>query len=125
MATLFTNKATSNATVLGQTVTFESNEVTSELFDNASVTLLKTQSSLLVVSGGKLTYTVTITNLSIAPITNFNFLDTIPVGLTYAPGTFTVGGVSQTPTVVGQDLSYTIASLPIGPTIVIFECDVA
>ena len=124
MATQYINQATSNATIDGTQVDFSSNNVTAELFDNTSITLVKTQSNTLVVSGGTMTYTVTITNLALAAITNLNFLDTIPTGMTYTTDSFEVGGVSETPTIVGQNLSYTIATLPIGVTVVTFECDV-
>lgn len=125
MATQFTNQAVGKATVGGTDFTFDSNPVISELFDNASVTLTKAQNISIVVSGGTITYTITITNLSLSPITNFIFEDTIPTGMSYATGTFTVGGVSQTPTIASQLLSYTIASLPLGITIVTFVCNVA
>ncbi len=125
MATQFSNKATSNVVVDGQTVNFSSNTVVAELFDSSSVTLVKSQNTPLVVSGGTITYTVVITNLALTPVTNFNFLDTIPTGMSYKTGTFTVNGTSQSPTVTGQNLSYVITTLATGVTTVVFECDVA
>jgi uncharacterized repeat protein (TIGR01451 family) len=124
MATQYINQATANVTVDGQEINFASNSVTSELFDETSVTLVKTQSSDLVVSGGTITYTVIITNLSLAALTDFNFLDTIPTGMTYINGSFEVNGTPETPNITGQDLSYQFTTLPIGVTTVTFDCDV-
>lgn len=124
MATQFVNKATGDVIVNGQTVNFTSNTVTAELFDVNSITLVKSQLPDLVTSGGKISYTITITNTSLYEVDNFNFLDTIPDGMTYATGTFKVGDQVQTPTVTGQDIGYTFDKLPVGITIVTFECDV-
>lgn len=125
MATQYINQATSNVTIDEQEIDFTSNTVTAELFDDTSVTLEKSQSSDIVVSGGTITYTFVITNLSISALTDFNFLDTIPTGMTYAAGSFEVNATPETPTISGQDLSYQFATLPTGATTVTFDCDIS
>lgn len=125
MATQFINKATSTVTVAGQLVNFSSNTVTAELLDSTLVTLVKTQSSDLVASGSTITYTVVITNLSLTILSNFNFSDVIPTGMSYATGTFKVNGTTQTPVITGQDLTYTLTTLPLGITTLTFVCNVA
>lgn len=125
MATQYSNQSTSDVTIEGQKVSFQSNTVVSELFTDASVTLAKTQNVDLVVSGGSITYTIVITNLSLTALTNFNLLDTIPTGMSYTASSFKVNGSAQTPTITNQDLSYQFATLPVGVTTVTFDCTVA
>ncbi|MDD3303976.1 MAG: hypothetical protein PHP54_03570 [Clostridia bacterium] len=124
MATQYVNQATSNVTISGQQVNFSSNSVTAQLLDTTLVTLVKTQSSALVVSGGSITYSIAITNLSLSPITNFNFQDIIPTGMTYQTGTFKINAATQTPVIAGQNLSYVFTTLPIGLSTVSFTCNV-
>lgn len=124
MATQFVNEASSTATIDGSEIEFTSNSVTAELLDDTSLTLVKTQSQDLVVSGSTITYTIVITNNATAALTDVDFSDTIPTGLTYTTDSFTVNGVSETPTVSGQDLTYTISSLSVGATVIIFSVTV-
>ena len=86
--------------------------------------LVKAQSSNMVVSAGTITYTITITNNTINSISNFNLLDTIPTGMSYAAGTFKINGTPESPTLTGQDLSYQFAALSTGITVITFDCDV-
>ena len=124
MATQYMNQATASVTINGQEVNFESNTVIAELFGDTSVTLLKTQSSNIVVSEGTITYTIIITNNAIDSVSNFNLLDTIPTGMTYVDESFEVNEVAETPTIVDQELSYQFAILPTGVTTITFDCDV-
>ena len=62
--------------------------------------------------GEILTYTVTIENLSEIPISNVTFSDDIPVGSNYVVGSFTVNGVTVTPTITESVLSYSMSSIP-------------
>ena len=121
MATKFINEAVASATVDGTDLDFTSNNVTAELFDSDTLSLLKSQNTDIVVSGGTLTYTIVITNTGTVELENVIFSDVIPTGLTYDADSFTVNGGAQTPTVEGQNLSYTIANLPSGDTTVVFS----
>ncbi|MNT10363.1 hypothetical protein D3C72_1451900 [compost metagenome] len=124
MATQYTNQSTSNVTIEGQLLNFQSNTVLSELFTDASVTLVKSQSADLVVSGGSITYTIVISNLSLTSLNDFNLLDTIPTGMTYTADSFKVNATAQTPTINNQDLSYNFETLPVGVTTVTFDCTI-
>lgn len=124
MATQYMNQATASVTIHGQEMNFESNTVIAELFEDTSVTLLKTQSSNIVVSEGTITYTIIITNNAIDSVSNFNLLDTIPNGMTYVDESFKINGIADTPTIVDQELSYQFTTLPTGVTTVTFDCDV-
>ncbi len=55
----------------------------------------KTVSTLTASIGDIVTYTVTVENTCTSPITNVVFLDSIPDGLSFVPGTVTVNGVSD------------------------------
>lgn len=124
MATQFINKAILS-TVIGESpIEFDSNEVTAELIDDTSVTLLKTQSEDIVVTGSVVTYTIVITNNAPEALADVDFSDVIPTGLTFNEGSFTVNGTTQTPTIVEQNLSYEIASLEIGNTTIEFTVTV-
>ena len=69
--------------------------------------------------GEILTYTVTIENVSEIPISNVTFSDDIPVGSNYVVGSFTVNGVTVTPTITESVLSYSISSIPASSSMVI------
>ena len=125
MATQFINQATSAINIDGQELAFSSNTVTSELLDDTVLTLVKTQNSSIVASGGTITYTIVISNLSLSNLSDFTLEDIIPTGMSYRPVTFEVNGTAQTPTVSGQFLTYRFATLPVGETIVTFTCAVA
>lgn len=125
MATQFINQATSNVTIAGKEVSFQSNTVTAQLLDSTLLTMVKTQSTELVVSGGTITYTIVITNLSLAPLVNFEFEDIIPTGMSYETGSFRVNGLTKTPVISDQTLSYNFDILPIALTTVSFVCNVA
>ena len=124
MATQFINKADATATIGETQVDFSSNTVTAELLTNETISIVKSQSQDVVVSGSEIVYTIVITNNGTYPLTDVDFFDTIPTGLTYKVGSFKVNTVTETPITTGQDLSYVIASLPAGNTTVEFTVTV-
>ncbi len=72
-----------------------------------------------------LTYTITISNVSLSAITNLSFADPIPVGSTYVDGSFMVNGVTVTPVITADTLTYTIPSIAIlGTCIIKFQVNV-
>ncbi len=58
---------------------------------------------------GKVDWTIVV-NSDMTTITNPEFQDTLPTGLTYVKDSFTVNGTSQTPTVNGQMITYNFTS---------------
>ncbi|RGC49151.1 DUF11 domain-containing protein [Absiella sp. AM29-15] len=62
--------------------------------------------------GDTLTYTITITNLSLSALPTLPFTDTIAQGMTFNTGSFTVNGNTATPTITGTTLAYTIPAIP-------------
>lgn len=62
--------------------------------------------------GDTLTYTITITNLSLSALPTLPFTDTIAQGMTYNTGSFSVNGSVATPTITGNTLAYTIPAIP-------------
>lgn len=98
----------------------DSNTVTAAA--GAALAPVKTQSATLLFPGDTQTYTITATNV-VGIILN-SVTDTIPTGLTFVPGSFKVNGVVKTPTISGQNLSYTVTDAwAIGATLTItFQC---
>ena len=82
-------------------------------------TIEKTVDKSVATIGEILTYTVTIENVSEIPISNVVFSDDIPVGSNYVVGSFTVNGVTVTPTITESVLSYSISSIPASSSMVI------
>lgn len=82
-------------------------------------TIEKTVDKSVATIGEILTYTVTIENISEIPISNVVFSDDIPVGSNYVVGSFTVNGVTVTPTITESVLSYSISSIPASSSMVI------
>lgn len=104
------NKLDNNASVTygGQQVS--SNTVSTVLL--VAPTILKAVDKAVASIGDTLTYTVTVTNVGLNPITNLPFADTIPTGATYVTDSFTVNGAAATPIVAGNALTYTIPTIP-------------
>lgn len=123
MATEFVNKATGSFSISGTNYNVESNIVTAELL--LSITMVKSQSLLIVNSGDTQTYTIVITNPNIFTVDNFAFSDIIPAGMSYVTGTFKINGTVVTPTISGNTISRTINPLAIGVTTVTFNCNVS
>ncbi|MEM6594463.1 MAG: hypothetical protein AAF672_06695 [Pseudomonadota bacterium] len=66
-------------------------------------------------------YRVVATNDTIGPISNVSIVDTLPVGLTYVPGTATLNGVPATPSsvIAGRQISYDNLNIAPGAAIAI------
>lgn len=75
-------------------------------------TIIKTVDKLTAAIGDTLTYTITITNVSLSAISNLPFTDELPSGVTYVNNSFTANGTSVTPTLTSPALTYTIPSIP-------------
>lgn len=110
MATEYKNKANFLSVIGGINVSIDTNEVTSILADNPTAT--KTQGFSAVVSGSQQTYTATINNTNILPLLAVIFTDIIPAGMSLVTGSFKLNGTVVTPVVVGQTITYTIATVP-------------
>ena len=124
MATQFINSATAIGDVDGTKLSFNSNTVTAELFDNDTLTLNKSQNISIVVQGSTITYTVVITNTGSVTLNAVEFEDSIPTGLTFEAESFTVNGNSETPIITGQDLKFTIPTVESGDTTIVFNVTV-
>ena len=75
-------------------------------------TVVKAVDHLTASIGDTLTYTVTVTNVSLSPISNLPFSDTLPEGALYLTDSFALNGSPVSPTVSGSTLSYTIPTIP-------------
>ena len=82
-------------------------------------TVVKAVDRLTASIGDTLTYTVTVTNVSLSPISNLPFSDTVPEGALYLTDSFTLNGAPVTPTVSGSTLHYTIPTIPAAGTAVL------
>lgn len=98
---------TANITYGGNTIT--SNNVETLLL--LAPTITKAVDKLTANIGDTLTYTVTVSNLSLSAYTNIPFSDTVAAGATYVASSFKVNGTAQTPTINGTTLSYTIPNI--------------
>ncbi len=117
----FENTAIGKIDICGTLKDIVSNTVTANLFDERSVTIEKKQSCDFIIEGQNLTYTIEITNNTRIPLNNFEIIDDIPLGMDYVENSFMVNGVSESPTVSGQNLKYFFEQLPVGTTEVKFD----
>lgn len=114
------NKLNNAAQVLYDDVPVLSNTV--ETLLALAPTLLKSVDKLTASIGDTLTYTVRITNLGLEAISNLAFTDHLPNGCNYVPDSFTVNSTAATPTVTGNELTYTIPTIaPLGVAEVKFQ----
>lgn len=116
------NKLDNVASVTYGGNTINSNQVETLLL--LAPTLLKAVDKLVASIGDTLTYTVTITNLALSPITNLPLTDALPAGSTYVTDSFKVNGTAATPTLNGNTLTYTIPSVATGATTVTYSVTV-
>lgn len=108
------------ASIVYNCTTINSNTVTTLLL--LPPTIFKTVDKLSANIGDTLTYTVTIKNISMSPISDLPFLDALPDGASYVTDSFAVNGSPTTPAISGNTLSYTIPSIPAsGTAIVTFQ----
>ncbi|RGY98114.1 DUF11 domain-containing protein [Clostridium sp. AM58-1XD] len=103
------NKLDNTASVTYGGNPINSNSVSTVLL--LAPTLVKAVDKLTASIGDTLTYTITITNVGLNPLTNLPFTDTIPAGATFVAGSFTANGTAATPTVTNNTLTYTIPSI--------------
>lgn len=109
-------------------VTFEG----ASIISNTVNTLLKLPPTIIkavdlatALIGDILTYTITITNTGVPTIPSLPFRDSLPVGCAYLPSSFTVNGTTQTPTLTGNVLTYTISSIPsLAVAVIVFQATV-
>jgi uncharacterized repeat protein (TIGR01451 family) len=104
------NRLDNTASVVYNGTTVTSNTASTLLL--LAPTVSKTVDKLSANVGDTLTYTVTVTNVSLSSITNLPFTDALPQGSAYVGGSFAVNGTSATPTVTDNTLTYTIPSIP-------------
>ena len=107
MATITSISNTASATFNGN-ITQSAPAVTQLTLDP---TITKTVDKSVASIGEILNYTVTIGNESEVPISGVTFSDSIPVGSNYVTGSFEINGVSATPSVSGNTISYVIPSI--------------
>lgn len=103
------NKLDNLASIVFEGNTINSNTV--ETILSLAPTILKAVDKLTANIGDILTYTVTLTSVSLSTITNLPFTDVLPAGCTYVPGSFTVNTTPATPTLTGNTLTYTIPTI--------------
>jgi uncharacterized repeat protein (TIGR01451 family) len=86
---------------------------------SSQLVIIKTVDNQQAVYGDRLTYTLSIQNLSkTTAVTAATITDTLPVGLIYIAGTSTLGGTAYAdPGVAGQVLTWSGLTLPAGGTI--------
>ena len=121
MATI--NRLDNTASVVYDGTTVTSNTASTLLL--LAPTVVKTVDKLSANIGDTLTYTVTVTNVSLSSITNLPFTDALPLGSSYMADSFAVNGSAATPTVTGNTLTYTIPSIPAaGAAVLTFQVQV-
>lgn len=103
------NKVNNTANVVYDGKIMNSNTVSTLLLLAPLVTMAVDK--LTANIGEFLSYTITITNVSLSTYTNILFTDVIANGATYVVDSFKVNGAAATPLVNGQTLSYTIANI--------------
>lgn len=114
------NRLDNTANVVYNGTTITSNTASTLLL--LAPTVSKTVDKLSANIGDTLTYTVTVTNVSLSPVTNLPFTDALPQGSQYVSGSFAVNGTSATPTVTDNTLTYSIPSIPAaGASILTFQ----
>lgn len=117
------NKLDNQASLTYGGNTINSNTVSTLLL--LAPTLVKSVDKLTANIGDTLTYTLTVTNLSLSALTNLPLSDTIPAGASYLADSFKVNGTAATPTVTNSTLTYTIPSIPAsGTALVTFQVSV-
>lgn len=117
------NSISNTASVLYNSVPIASLPVITNLL--LPPTILKTVSSPLASIGDVLTYTVAVANLGLTAMSSLPFTDVLPEGVTYVDGSFTLNGGTVTPTLTGQTLTYTIASIAaLGTATITFQATV-
>lgn len=67
--------------------------------------------------GETVVYTVTLTNTCQSPLTNVNFQDTVPDGLSFVPGSVVVNGVTEPG--VNPNVGFTLPDIPGGETVTV------
>ncbi|MBC7545246.1 MAG: DUF11 domain-containing protein [Candidatus Sericytochromatia bacterium] len=79
-----------------------------------ALAVIKSVFPTTTVASGPVTYTVTTTNSGASPTTGVSFVDTLPAGFTYTPGSATYnGGAAANPTIAGQMLTWSaLAQIP-------------
>ena len=118
MATI--NKLDNTASIVYNGATINSNTVSTLLL--LAPTVLKAVDKLTADIGDTLTYTVTITNISLSAVNSLPFSDTLPAGCDYVADSFTVNGSKVTPAVTGNKITYTIPSIPAaGNAVITFQ----
>lgn len=117
------NRLDNTANILYNGTTVNSNTVSTLLL--IAPTIIKTVDKLSANIGDTLTYTVTVSNISLSIINNLPFSDTLPAGCVYLADSFTVNGAKVSPTISGNTLTYTIPSIPVaGSVVIMFQVSV-
>lgn len=99
------------ASIVYNGTTYNSNTVNTILL--LPPVMLKTVDKLLASVGEILTYTITLTSVSLTTITNLPFSDIIPEGSEYVEDSFELNGTAVTPTITDGVINYTIPSIGI------------
>ncbi|MEG0277255.1 MAG: isopeptide-forming domain-containing fimbrial protein [Coprobacillus sp.] len=103
------NKIDNTSKVVYEGNAIDSNTVSTLLLLPPTIT--KVVDKLTAKIGDVLTYTITVTNVSLSAYANIPFSDSVVDGATYVTDSFKVNGTAATPTIVGRTLSYTIANI--------------
>lgn len=114
------NKINNSSSIVYGGQTIKSNTV--ETLLTLAPTIVKAVDKLTANIGDTLSYTVTVTNISLTEIKNIAFTDTIQAGATYIDSSFKVDGKVQTPTITGTTLAYTIPTIgPLASSVITFQ----
>ena len=118
------NRVTNCATIRMGCTTIKSNEVDTYLI--CDPVIVKAVDKEVAEVGDNLTYTITIDNPSLVPLTNVVFRDTLDDNLNYVYESFQVNGMGKMPVIEGQTLSYTLAkSEPPSQVEIVFPARIA
>ena len=118
------NRVTNCATIRMGCTTIKSNEVETYLI--CDPVIVKAVDKEVAEVGDNLTYTITIDNPSLVPLTNVVFRDTLDDNLNYVYESFPVNGMGKMPVIEGQTLSYTLAKIePTSQVEIVFQARIA
>lgn len=102
------------ANIIQDGVTTTSNTVSTIIL--LEPTIVKTVDKNFANRGEIVSYSITISNISLQAMTYLEFSDSLPEGCTYMVDTFRVDNVVKTPTITDNTITYTIDSIDIGGT---------
>jgi uncharacterized repeat protein (TIGR01451 family) len=118
---LLDNQSAFDFELCGKTITLESNEVKTQIVDFDDITITKSASCAYAIVGKNLCYTIVIKNDGDVGFADVLFRDQLAGNTEYVTDSFTVNNISQTPTIVNNEIQYEL-DIPANSTTTIKFC---